>query len=52
MRKIDNKFKEQNDQINAQREEIAGLKQVNAYYINNQLQWTRVVNELEQSRSQ
>ncbi|KAI7953614.1 hypothetical protein MJO28_006161 [Puccinia striiformis f. sp. tritici] len=46
--KFDNKFKEQNDQINAQREEIAGLKQVNAYYINNQLQWTRVVNELEQ----
>ncbi|KAI7959692.1 hypothetical protein MJO28_003483 [Puccinia striiformis f. sp. tritici] len=45
--KFDNKFKEQNNQINAQRKEIAGLKQVNAYYVDNQLQWTRVVNELE-----
>ncbi|POV96475.1 hypothetical protein PSHT_15112 [Puccinia striiformis] len=50
--KFDNKFKEQNNQINVQRKEIAGLKQVNAYYVDNQLQWTRVVNELEKSRSQ
>ncbi|KAI7937912.1 hypothetical protein MJO28_014832 [Puccinia striiformis f. sp. tritici] len=46
--KFENKFKEQDNRINVQRKEITSLKQANAYYVNAQSQWSRVVNELEQ----
>ncbi|KAI7958642.1 hypothetical protein MJO28_002433 [Puccinia striiformis f. sp. tritici] len=46
--KFENKFKEQDNRINAQCKEITSLKQANAYYANAQSQWSRVVNELQQ----
>ncbi|POW22329.1 hypothetical protein PSHT_01395 [Puccinia striiformis] len=44
--KFDKKFKEQSDQINNQCNEIISLRQANVSFLNAQLQWNRVVNEL------
>ncbi|POW22114.1 hypothetical protein PSHT_01700 [Puccinia striiformis] len=41
------KFKEQNKQINEQRNEIINLRQANTSFLNAQSQWNRVVDELE-----
>ncbi|POW09865.1 hypothetical protein PSTT_06471 [Puccinia striiformis] len=49
--KFDQRFKEQNDQIKEQREEIIGLKKANASHLNAQAQWNAVVNELEQIKA-
>ncbi|KAI7962344.1 hypothetical protein MJO28_000438 [Puccinia striiformis f. sp. tritici] len=46
--RFDRKLKEQNDQIDAQRNEITSLRKANAYHLDAQPQWNRVVNELEQ----
>ncbi|POW08205.1 hypothetical protein PSTT_07720 [Puccinia striiformis] len=46
--KFDRKIQEQNDQIDAQRNEIDFLRKANTSHLDTQSQWTRVVNELEQ----
>ncbi|KAI7946079.1 hypothetical protein MJO29_012467 [Puccinia striiformis f. sp. tritici] len=46
--KFDRKIQEQNNQIDAQRNEIDFLRKANTSHLDTQSQWTRVVNELKQ----
>ncbi|POW01362.1 hypothetical protein PSHT_12574 [Puccinia striiformis] len=45
--KFEKKIKEQNDQIEAQRDEIIHLKKTNASHFDNQSRWNKIVDELE-----